>query len=150
MSLSPTEIFYVVIGLMTIAWTAWINRHLVNAGGTSSLESFYYIIALAALLIGWYYNFQYLRQYGTDAGWWHWTTLLFVNPASASGGQDLIFANLILFPFWTMMDGRRSHMRASWLYFPMSLLTSFAFAMALFMAIRERQLRWNALQATKI
>ena len=65
MSLSPTEIFYVVIGLMTIAWTAWINRHLVNAGGTSSLESFYSGMELDALLLGWYYNFQYRRQYGT-------------------------------------------------------------------------------------
>ena len=147
MSLSPTEIFYIAIGLLSVALIIYLNAHLFKSGGVTPLENFYYVIALVALLIGWYYNFQYLRQYGTDAGWWHWTTLLFVNPASASGGQDLIIANMILFPFWTITDGRRSGMRASWLYFPMSLLTSYAFGIALFMAIRERQLRWNTAQA---
>lgn len=146
MSLSPTEIFYIAIGLLSVALIVYLNVHLFKSGGLPKLEGFYYVIALAALLIGWYYNFQYFRVYGDQIGWWHWTTLLFVNPASASGGQDLIIANLILFPFWTIMDGRRSNMRASWLYFPMSLLTSYAFGIALFMAIRERQLRWNAAQ----
>lgn len=150
MSISPTELFYIAIGLLLVAWTVYLDRHLFRAGGAAggvtALESLYYVIALAALLVGWYFNFAYLREYGAAAGWWHWTTLLFVNPASASGGQDLIFANMILFPFWTVMDGRRCGLRASWLYFPMSLVTSFAFAMALFMAFRERQLRWNAAQ----
>lgn len=145
MSLSPTEIFYIAIGLLSVALIVYLNAPLFKSGGVTALESFYYVIALAALLIGWYYNFQYFRVYGDQIGWWHWTTLLFVNPASASGGQDLIFANMILFPFWTIMDGRRSGMRASWLYFPMSLLTSYAFGMALFMAVRERQLRWNTI-----
>ena len=146
MSLSPTEIFYIAIGLLSVAMIVYLNAHLFRSGGVTALESFYYVIALAALLIGWYYNFQYFRVYGDQIGWWHWTTLLFVNPASASGGQDLIIANMILFPFWTIVDGRRSGMRASWLYFPMSLLTSYAFGIALFMAVRERQLRRNAAQ----
>lgn len=149
MSLSPTEIFYIIIGLLSVAVIVYLNAHLFKSIGTTKLEGFYYVIALAALLIGWYYNFQYFRMYGTEIGWLHWTKLLFVNPASASGGQDLIFANLILFPFWTIIDGRRSSMRASWLYFPMSLLTSYAFGIALFMAIRERQLRWNAAQPAR-
>ena len=148
MSLSANELFYVVIGLLSVALIVYLSRHLFTrggaAGGVSGLEWLYYAVALVALLIGWYFNFQYMRQYGAEGGWWHWTTLLFVNPASASGGQDLIIANLILFPLWTIIDGRRCGMRASWLYFPMSLLTSYAFAIALFMAIRERQLRWNA------
>ena len=147
MSLSANELFYVVIGLLSVVLIVYLSRHLFirggAAGGVSALEWLYYTVALVALLIGWYFNFQYMRQYGAEGGWWHWTTLLFVNPASASGGQDLIIANLILFPLWTMIDGRRCGMRASWLYFPMSLLTSYAFAIALFMAIRERQLRWN-------
>ena len=73
----------------------------------------------------------------------HWTRLLFVNPASASGGQDLLIANLILFPLWTIVDGRRHGMRAAWGYFPMSLLTSYAFAFAMFLALQDRQLRAN-------
>ncbi len=143
MHLNANELFYIAIGLASVGWILGLNVHLYKRSRASALEIFYYLIALAALLIGWYYNFQYFRSYGDQVGWWHWTTLLFVNPASASGGQDLIFANLILFPFWTIMDGRRSGMRGYWLYFPMSLLTSFAFGMALFMAVRERQLRYN-------
>jgi hypothetical protein len=147
MSLSPTEIFYIIIGLISVALIFYFNRDLFKSGagavGTSTIEAVYYVIALAALLIGWYFNFQYLRQYGTAAGWWHWTTLLFVNPASASGGQDLIIANMILYPLWTIIEGRRSRMRATWLYFPMSLLTSYAFGIALFLAMQDRQYRWN-------
>ena len=148
MTLSPSELFYITIGLLSVAVIVYASAHLFkpggDAGGVSGLEWLYYAVALLALLIGWYFNFQYMRQYGAEGGWWHWTTLLFVNPASASGGQDLIIANLILFPLWTIIDGRRSGMRGSWLYFPMSLLTSYAFGIALFLAIRERQLRWNS------
>ncbi|MGB1580930.1 MAG: DUF2834 domain-containing protein, partial [Nevskiales bacterium] len=96
-----------------------------------------------ALLIGWYHNLAYFEQYRDVAGWWHWTTLLFVNPASASGGQDLIFANLLLFPLWNMIDGRRHNMKIWWWYFPMSLLTSYAFGIALFMAMLLRQMKFN-------
>ena len=144
-SLRPDEMFSMVMGLLTLALLFYCNRHLYRAGAggrTSLLEGFYYVIAIAALGIGWYFNFQYMRQYQGVSGWWHWTTLLFVNPASASGGQDLIFANLILFPLWTLIDGRRRGMKVTWLYFPMSLVTSYALGVALFLAIQERQLRW--------
>lgn len=144
---SPQELFYMILGLATIVAVFFFNRHLYKskAGiGTSGLEVFYYVVALAALIIGWYYNIQYMRDYAGVSGWWHWTTLLFVNPASASGGQDLIFANLILFPLWTLIDGRRRQMSAAWFYFPMSLVTSYAFGIAVFLAVQERQLRWLA------
>jgi len=146
--MSPTEIFYTVIALLAIAVVFYVNAHLFKRGskaaGTSLLEISCYVVGLVALLLGWYFNYLYFQEYGDDAGWWHWTTLLFVNPASASGGQDLIIANLILLPLWTILDGRRTGMKISWWYFPMSLLTSYAFAIALFLAVRERQLRWNA------
>lgn len=144
MTLSSTEIFYIVIGLASVALILYFNADLFRGGGKTAVtgvEIVYYVTALAALLIGWYYNFQYFRTYGNEIGWLHWTKLLFVNPASASGGQDLIIANMVLYPLWTITDGRRSGMRASWLYFPMSLLTSYAFGIALFLALRERQLR---------
>lgn len=146
--LSPIEIFYVTVGLLAIVITVGFNRHLFRRGGkggpVSLIQCLYYIIALKALLIGWYFNLEYFREYGDAAGWLHWTKSLFVNPASASGGQDLIIANLVLLPLWTLIDGHRMGMRASWIYFPMSLLTSYAFGVALYLAIRERQLYCNA------
>jgi len=148
MTLSPTNIFYIVLGLLSIALLFWINRELFRpggkAGGVSMLEWFYYLVALAGLGVGWYYNIQFMQQYGVEATWSNWTRLLFVNPASASGGQDLLFANVLLLPVWSIVDGRRAGMRLSWYYFVMSIITSFAFAMAIFLAFRERQLRANA------
>ena len=141
MALTPTTVFYMLLGLATIVPVFWLNRALFRGAPASGVEVVYYLTALAALFVGWYFNIEYMNQYGADAGWWHWTKLLFVNPASASGGQDLIFANVILFPLWTIIDGRRIGMRAPWWYFVMSLVTSFAFAMALFLAVRDRQLR---------
>jgi hypothetical protein len=147
MTLAANEIFYMALGLATVAVLFFVNAPLFRrrgpAGGVSALEFVCYLTALAALGVGWYFNLEYMREYGAQGGWAHWTRLLFVNPASASGGQDLIFANVVLFPLWTITDGRRSGMRLAWWYFVMSLVTSFAFAMALFLAFRERQLRWN-------
>lgn len=144
MTLSPSDLFYMALGLVSIALLFWFNRHLYRGGGVSGLELVYYATALAGLLIGWYFNLQYMREYGAEGGWVHWTQLLFVNPASASGGQDLIIGNVILFPLWTIIDGRRAGMRVSWWYFVMSIITSYAFAFALFLAVKERQLRAQA------
>jgi len=141
--MTAIEAFYVALGLASIALVFWLNRALFRGSSASASEAVYHGIGLAALLIGWYFNFAYFRQYGSEAGWLHWTKLLFVNPASASGAQDLIIANVFLFPIWTVLDGRASGMRASWIYFPVSLITSFAFAMALYLAVRDRQLRFN-------
>ncbi len=148
MSLSAIDFVYMTIGMLTIVAFFYVNAHLYRGGWTGArvtlLEAGYYAIAVAALAIGWYFNIQYMETYGKQGGWQHWTRLLFVNPASASGGQDLIFANLLLFPLWTIIDGRRRGMKAGWMYFPMSLLTSYAFGVALFLAAQERQLRWTA------
>jgi len=149
-SLASTEAFYITIGLLSVALIVYFNRHLFKrggkAGGISLLEWAYYAVALAGLLVGWYFNFQYMGQYGSDATWANWVKLLFVNPASASGGQDLLFANVLLYPLWTIIDGRRSGMKHNWLFFPMSAITSYAFGVALFLAMKERQLRCNAAQ----
>jgi len=148
-TLTPSEIFFMAIGILSIVAILLANIRLLRAAGLglSVLEALYYVTALAALVFGWYFNFQYFRAYGAEVGWVNWTELLFANPASASGGQDLIIANLILYPLWTISDGRRVGMRAAWLYFPMSLLTSYAFGVALYLALRDRQLRWAAMGA---
>jgi len=139
--MQTASLVYMGLGIALTLATLLVNRRLFSAGGISALEAFYYVCALAGLGIGWYFNIQYITEYGARAGWAHWTGLLFVNPASASGGQDLIIANAVIFPVWTIAEARRSQMRAGWLYFPMSVLTSYAFALALFLALRERRLR---------
>lgn len=150
MSLSTSDVIHMIIGLASIAGMFWINRHLYAGGwkgaGVTAIEAVYYLCALVGMVLGWYFNLQYMTTYANEVGWVHWTKLLFVNPASASGGQDLIIANLIIMPLWTISEGRRCGMKASWWYFPMSLVTSFAFGIAMFLAIQQRHLRWQAAQ----
>ena len=67
--------------------------------------------------------------------------------ARGSGGQDMIIANVVLFPLWTMIDGPRRGLRSCWIFFVVSLVTSFACAIALYLAAQERQVRWNAAHA---
>lgn len=71
MPLSAIEAFYVAIGLLSIAAICVVARGLYGRGsvGTSALEITCYLVSAGALLVGWL----------------HWTRLLFVNPASASG-----------------------------------------------------------------
>ncbi|MDX2276028.1 MAG: DUF2834 domain-containing protein [Hyphomonadaceae bacterium] len=143
------EIVSMSLGIGSTVWMFVANRHLFGkAAGvkTSWVEVLSYIVALAALLLGWYFNFQYMREYEGVSGWWHWSVLAFANAASASASQDLFFANLILLPLWTMVAGRRAKMKVAWLYFPMSVVTSFAFAMALFIGFEDRQIRYNQAQ----
>ena len=146
MVLTLSDMFYTAIGILSVVAVLAANARLLSKPGLglTMLEAIYYVTALAGLVIGWYFNFQYMGTYGDQVGWVNWTELLFANPASASGGQDLVIANVILYPIWTIIDGRRVGMRWAWLYFPMSILTSYAFAVALYLALRERQQRWNA------
>ncbi len=83
-----------------------------------------------------------MQQYPVQGGWVHFTKMMFTNPAAGSIGQDLIFANVLLLPLWTMVDGPRRGLKGCWLYFVMSLFTSFAFSMGLYLAAQERQVRW--------
>ena len=137
---------HAALGLFFLALFLYFNAHLYRAGWRGSqvaaLEGLYYVIALASVAVGWYFNTQYVQTFGAQASWVHFTRLLFTNPAAASGAQDLITANVLLFPLWTIVDGRRSGMRQPWIYFVLSLLTSFGFAMGLYLAVHERQLRW--------
>jgi hypothetical protein len=108
------------------------------------VESLFYMLAVVSVCIGWYFNQRYVFAYPAEASWVHFTKMLFANPAAASGGQDLVVTNLFLFPLWTMIDGPRRGLRRAWIYFVMSLFTSFGFAMGMYLAAQERQVRWLA------
>jgi hypothetical protein len=138
-------LIHAALGLFCVALFFYFNARLYAGapGGVrvSALEALYYLIALTSVTVGWYFNVQYVHSYPQQAGWVHFTRLLFTNPAAASAAQDLISANLLLFPLWTIIDGSRRGLRQPWIYFVMSLLTSFGFAMGLYLAVQERALR---------
>jgi hypothetical protein len=139
---------HAALGVLTIVTFLRINRHLYARDWPGSrvswLEGLYYMLAIASVCVGWYFNVTYVMTYPAEASWIHFTKMLFANPAGGSGGQDLIVTNAILFPLWTMIDGPRRGLKGTWIYFTMSLVTSFGFAMGLYLAAQERQVRWLA------
>jgi hypothetical protein len=134
------------LGLLFIALFFYFNAQLYRSGWNGArvtgLEALYYVIAICSFATGYYFNVQYVQEYPTEASWVHFTKLLFTNPAASSGSQDLVTTNVLLFPLWTIIDGRRLGMKQPWIYFVLSLLTSFGFGMGLYLAAHERQLRW--------
>lgn len=137
------------------ALTVWIffraNDYLYRNDWPGSaptfLEGLYYVLAVGSVLTGWYFNVTYVFAYPEQASWTHFTKMLFTNPAAGSAGQDVIVTNAILFPLWTIIDGPRRGLRWCWIYFVMSLFTSFGFAMGMYLAAQERQVRWNEVRA---
>jgi len=139
---------HAALGILTTVLSFRFNGHLYERGsrasGVSALEALYYAIATGSVLTGWYFNIAYVKTYPDQASWAHFTKMLFTNPAASSGAQDLIVTNAILFPLWTIVDGPRRGLRQAWIFFVMSLFTSFGFSMGLYLAAQERQVRWKA------
>lgn len=141
-------LLHAALGALTIVVFFRVNAHLYGGDWPGSrvtpLEALYYALAVASVCTGWFFNVRYVAAFPEQQSWAHFISLLFTNPAASSGAQDLIITNVLLFPLWTMIDGPRRGLRHTWIYFTMSLVTSFGFAMALYLAAQERQVRWLA------
>jgi hypothetical protein len=138
--------FYGALGVLSTAFAFWINRRLLDrrtVGPVSLLEGFLYLIGVVSLAVGWYFNVRYVHQYGSHASYVNYTKALFANWAADSAAQDYIIVNVALFPLWSIVDGRRRGLRAPWIFFVMSLFTSLAFSVAMYLAFVERQIRYN-------
>jgi hypothetical protein len=143
-------LIHAALGVLTVAVFFYLNAHLYRSDWPGSratlLEKLYYVVAVVSVCIGWFFNIRYTFAYPAEASWVHFTAMLFDSPASGSIGQDMIIANVVLFPLWTIVDGKRRGLRGTPIYFVISLFTSFGFAMALYLAAQERQVRWVAAQ----
>ena len=135
-----------VLGIASTAVVFWVSRHLFAgraAGPVTLLEGVYYVVGVCSLILGWYFNVRYTHQHGTNANYINFTKALFANWAADSAAQDYIIVNLVLLPLWTIVEGTRRGLKWAWIFFVMSLFTSLAFSMAMFLAFMERQLRYN-------
>ena len=133
-----------VLGVLTTAYAFRANRWLFGEGGAgrvSLLEGAYYAVGVLSVCIGWYFNVRYTHHVGSKASYVDYTRALFANFAADSAAQDYIVVNVVLLPLWTIVDGRRRGIRSPWIFFVMSLFTSLAFAMAIYLAVVERQER---------
>jgi Protein of unknown function DUF2834 len=141
-------LIHAALGALTIGVFLRANAYLYRRGWVGSEvtlpEAVCYALAGISLCAGWYFDQKYVFAYPEQASWIHFTRQLFDTPAGGSGAQDLIITNVFLFPLWTIRDGPRRGLRRAWIYFVMSLFTSFGFAMGLYLAAQERQIRWNA------
>jgi len=137
-----------ILGVATTVLAVVANRHLFGGGvrRLSALEGVYYLVGLASLCLGWYFNVRYTHHYA-NASYVNYTKMLFSNWAADSAAQDYIIVNVVLLPLWTIVDGRRRGMRIPWIFFVMSLFTSLAFSMAVYLAFVERQVRYTREEA---
>jgi hypothetical protein len=143
--MTSSLISFAILGVASTAVAFAFNRQLFaagSAGRVSVLEGIYYVVGVASLGLGWYFNVRYTHQYGHQANYINYTKMLFTNWASDSAAQDYIIVNVVLLPLWTIVDGRRRSLRVPWIFFVMSLFTSLAFSMAMYLAFVERQVRY--------
>jgi Terpene cyclase DEP1 len=143
-------VFYGILGIISTAVAFYANRRLFiggAAGRTSGLEGLYYFLGIASLCLGWYFNIRYVHEFGHTATYVGFTKALFANWAADSAAQDYIMVNLVLLPLWTITDGRRRGLRIPWIFFVVSLFTSLAFSVALYLAFVERQIRYRQVPA---
>jgi len=142
-------VFFGVLGIASTAVAVAANRRLFAPGGAgrvTPLEAVYYATGVASLCLGWYCNVRYVHAY-PNASYVNYTKLLFTNWAADSAAQDYTIVNVVLLPLWTIVEGRRKGLRAAWIFFVMSLFTSLAFAVAMYLAFAERQRRWTQVPA---
>jgi hypothetical protein len=134
-----------ILGVASTALAVAANRRLFAggaAGRPAGREGHNNLAGLASLGLGWYFNVRYTHTY-PNASYVNYTKMLFSNWAADSAAQDYIIVNVVLLSLWTITDGRRRGIRIPWIFFVMSLFTSLAFAMAMYLAFVERQIRYG-------
>lgn len=142
--MTASLVYFGILGVLSTAFAFGANRRLFAGGDrVAPLEAIYYVVGLCSLVLGWYFNVRYTHLYGHRANYVNYTKLLFTNWAADSAAQDYVIVNVVLMPLWTIVDGRRRGLRAPWIFFVMSLFTSLAFSVAMFLAFTERQIRYN-------
>lgn len=143
-------LFYGALGVLSIVFAFVVNRRLFDkrVGQVSVLEGAFCLFGVVSLVLGWYFNIRYVHQYGSHASYVNYTKTLFDNWASDSAAQDYVIVNVVLFPLWSIVDGRRRSMKMPWIFFVMSLFTSLAFSVAMYLAFVERQNRYNRSELT--
>ena len=101
-------------------------------------QGIYLLLAALGIILPWYYNLQFMNETGGFdlAG--------FIAAAGATAAARSIsvdfFIVLAAFIAWMVPEARRLEMRRLWVYFVLMGLVSAAFAVPLFLFMRERKL----------
>ena len=145
-------IVHALLGLAVIGWIIAANPKIyakpAKGPWLSPLEMVYYVVGIASVLLGWYFNIKFVAEahgqgnlISGPASYPEFIKGQFATPACGSGNQDYMIANVILMPVFTIIDGYRRGLRRPWLFLASSFFTSFAFPFAFYFATMERQRR---------
>lgn len=94
----------------------------------------YLVLAVLGLVATWTFN---ILAIGEDSAWFgEWLTNGY---ATQSLQVDLLILAVAVGAV-TVVEGRRIGMRHAWVFLPLSAITAAAFALPLFLALRERRL----------
>ena len=115
----------------------------------SALELFYYVVGVASIALGYYFNYHYVQEYVIPSSnpiwgpgsWQEFIALGYTNPAASSASEDYTIMSLLIFPVFAIVDGRRRGIKHAWLYIGFILFASSAFAWAFYLGTAERQRR---------
>jgi hypothetical protein len=141
---------FVVVGII-VRTNPHVYSRLPAGAQVSALEAFYYVVGVASIVLGYYFNNLYVEQYAPAGGlhnfvwgpgsWSEFIMLGYDNPAASSASQDYTIMSLLVFPVWVIVDGRRRGINHAWLYIGFILFASSASAWAFYLAAIERQRR---------
>jgi uncharacterized protein DUF2834 len=148
-------IIHLVLGFATFAVIIKTNPGVYGRFSSgpqfSKLEIFYYVAGIASIVLGYYFNNQYVHEYAPHGGfhnfiwgpgsWSEFIALGYDNPAASSASQDYTIMSLLIFPVWSIINGRRRGIKHPWLFFGFILFGSSASAWAFYLAAVERQRR---------
>jgi hypothetical protein len=139
----------VIVFVVIVRSNPAIFARFPTGSQVSALEVFYYIVGVASIALGYYFNYQFVQDYSTPSSnpiwgpgsWQEFIALGYVNPAAGSASQDYTIMSLLIFPVWAIVDGRRRGIKHAWLYCGFLLFASSAFAWAFYLGTVERQRR---------
>ena len=107
---------HAALGLTVIGWIVASNSEVFTRPSIgpllTPLECLYYVVGIASIALGWYFNIRFVRDYSTGSdnaiwgpgSWSDYIRLMFTNPAASSASQDYAIANVVLLPLFTIVS----------------------------------------------
>src|ERR1700755_556856 len=108
-------IIHLVLGVVTAVVIVRSNPEIFKRFSSgpqlSKLEIFFYLCGIAGVVLGYYFNNQYVHEYAPQSGGLHnfiwgpcsWSEVIalgYDNPAASSASQDYTIMSVLIFPVW--------------------------------------------------
>ncbi len=107
----------------------------------------YLLLAIAGVVITWYYNLQFMQESGGSFDLAEFMAASSSNAASQSLSWDLAIACLAGL-LWIFFESKRLGMRFFWVYIILAFSVAYAFAFPLFLFVRQGKLEAMQKQQT--